>query len=406
MSILIYKQRHEHPNKKKSAKNNYAYVRYIATRPRVLKNEGMSHGLFGKLEVGEMKEFQDWKEIANLVYAQSKEKKIFYRGIISFLEETANELGLVDGESWKRYMEKHIGTIAEKNKIKRENFAYVCSVHEEQAHPHIHIVFWDQSDGIRNAFTSPKIPNAIRLELIKHTFQEQILNYAKEKDLAVKSMRSMTNEIVEGFSKELGKMRGKEYKKMRMYYGIAEQELAYDFHFTDQLLNMVADHILRIHKIIPKNGRIAYQFVPEDVKEEVNKFVRILIGKKKEIKELVDTYVETKMKIISLYESKEEVLASKKEKYQKEAEKIIANRVLSMVKHLNRMDYEEKGKEYALAKREYQVTQFLYAVIDLLERNKHRAGLMYEEQFEATKDLSKEARKELYLKYQDKGYEY
>lgn len=52
MSILIYKQRHRHPNYKKTPKGNYAHIGYIATRPGAVKNEGMRHGLFGKLEPG------------------------------------------------------------------------------------------------------------------------------------------------------------------------------------------------------------------------------------------------------------------------------------------------------------------------------------------------------------------
>ena len=52
MSILFYKQRHRNPNFKDTAGANYAHIRYIATRPRVMKNEAGSHGLFGKLDAG------------------------------------------------------------------------------------------------------------------------------------------------------------------------------------------------------------------------------------------------------------------------------------------------------------------------------------------------------------------
>ena len=67
MSILIYKQRHRHPNYKKTPKGNYAHIGYIATRPGAVKNEGMRHGLFGKLEPGAVKEFDTWQEAARLV---------------------------------------------------------------------------------------------------------------------------------------------------------------------------------------------------------------------------------------------------------------------------------------------------------------------------------------------------
>ena len=96
MSILIYKQRHRHPNKKSTPGANYAHIRYIATRPRVLKQEGAKHGLFGKLEPGSVKEFSTWEEIARLAYTNSRKGIIMYRSVVSFAEDTARELLLKD----------------------------------------------------------------------------------------------------------------------------------------------------------------------------------------------------------------------------------------------------------------------------------------------------------------------
>lgn len=39
MSILVYKQRFRHPNKKDTPGSNYAHIRYIAIRPRAVKNK-------------------------------------------------------------------------------------------------------------------------------------------------------------------------------------------------------------------------------------------------------------------------------------------------------------------------------------------------------------------------------
>ena len=101
MSILIYKQCHRHPNQKKTPKCNYAHIGYIATRPGAVKNEGMRHGLFGKLEPGEVREFATWQEAARLVRELSYRRVNMYRGIISFSPETAAELGLTDHKAWE-----------------------------------------------------------------------------------------------------------------------------------------------------------------------------------------------------------------------------------------------------------------------------------------------------------------
>lgn len=185
MSILVYKQRFRHPNKKDTPGANYAHIRYIATRPKVLKNENMSHGLFGKLEPGAVTEFEDWKDVAKLSYANSKKGILMYRSVVSFAEDTAKELLLNDQKSWQGYIENHIMTIAEKNGIKRENLQWAAAVHGERRHPHIHVVFWDKSVRVKNPFTAPQIPNAIRKQMIKDTFAEKILTFAKEKDMVL-----------------------------------------------------------------------------------------------------------------------------------------------------------------------------------------------------------------------------
>ena len=145
MSILVYKQRHRHPNKKDTPGANYAHIRYIATRPRVLKNENADHGLFGKMEPGAVTEFGDWRDVAKAVYANSRKGIVMYRSVVSFAEDTARGLLLKDQKSWQRYIENHIMTIAEKNSIRRENLKWAAAVHGEKKHPHIHVVFWDQS---------------------------------------------------------------------------------------------------------------------------------------------------------------------------------------------------------------------------------------------------------------------
>ena len=60
------------------------------------------------MQPGPIQEFKDWKEIARLVYANSKKNITMYRSVVSFSEETAKELLLYDQKSWQRYIENHI----------------------------------------------------------------------------------------------------------------------------------------------------------------------------------------------------------------------------------------------------------------------------------------------------------
>lgn len=182
MSILMYKQRFRPPNYKKTPKCNYAHIRYIATRPGASKNEGMRHGLFGKLEPGQLIEFESWQEVAKEVKELSYKKVNIFRSIISFAPKTAEELGLKDHNSWEEYIERHIGVLAIKNGISQKNLAWACAHHNEASHPHIHIVFWDKNQKTMKNFVKPQIADSIRIQLIKETFSERIEAFLVKKD--------------------------------------------------------------------------------------------------------------------------------------------------------------------------------------------------------------------------------
>lgn len=406
ISTLVYKQRFQNPNYKSTPSKNYAHVRYIATRPRVAKNEDMNHGLFGKLTPGEITEFEDWKEIARLVYLSSKQRITMYRSVISFDEETAAELMLKGQKDWQRYIENHIMTIAEKNNIKREHLQWACALHKEKNHPHIHVVFWDTSSRVKNPFTHPSAPNAIRKQMIKDTFAEKIRAFGERKNIAAADLRKISHELVDDFEQYMRKLKGTEYQRIRKAYD-EESELDGTFDFSDTAVNAIADRVFKIKSMLPPKGRIAYQLLPPNVKNEVERLVSEIIKTNTAIAKLRDDYVESKMQMARLYGGNDKYLGTQKGKFTAEADKIIANRILGMVKTLNRLDYELKSADYLHSRRAHYTEQMLFEIMDMLNQltndsdqeiadwNKTHSG-----------DLSKEARKELYLKYQDKGYEH
>jgi len=400
----MYKQRFRNPNFKSTTGANYAHVRYIATRPRVMRNDGMDHGLFGKLEPGAVKEFEDWKDVAQLVYGNSRKHITMYRSIISFTAETAEELMLKDQKSWQRYIENHIMTIAEKNNIHREHLQWACAAHNEKGHPHIHVVFWDTSRRVKNPFTPPAIPNAIRRQMIKDTFPEKIREYGRQKDMAASAMRKISDELVEDFVKHMRIMDKSRYKYLRE---ASEEESEMDFDLEDRFLNEIANRVLRIRNATPQKGRIAYQLLPVEVKTAVDSLVQFILKENPAIKSFVDDYVQSKLNLTKLYTSDEDYIKNMEGKFRKEAEKIIANRILGMVKSLNRLDNELKSEEYIQSRREYYAAQMLYEILDMLSSLTYENNNRYNRYASAdTGDLSKEAKKELFLKNQDKGYEH
>ncbi|RFZ78500.1 hypothetical protein DS742_12910 [Lacrimispora amygdalina] len=406
MSLLVYKQRFKNPNYKSTAGKNYAHVRYIATRPRVAKNEGMSHGLFGKLSPGPITEFEDWRDVARLVYANSKKHITMYRSVISFDEETAAELNLTDQKAWQRYIENHIMTIAEKNNIRRGHLQWVCALHKEKRHPHIHVVFWDTSSRVKNPFTPPAVPNAIRKQLIKDTFAERIRAYGEQKNMSTAELRSISNELVDEFEQHLRRLGKDQYKRLRDDYD-EENELSGSFDFDDAVLNETADRVFRLKSALPPTGRIAYQLLAPEIKAEVDKLVAYLLENVPALREQKECYIDSKMKMALLYGGSDEYLGSLRNRFAGEADKIIANRVLGMVKTLNRLDYEIKSEEYKSARRSYFAEQMLMEALDMLSGLTRDNDSRFDDwEKKNGRELSKDAKKELFLKLQDKGYEH
>lgn len=403
MSILVYKQRHRHPNKKDTPGANYAHIRYIATRPRVLKNENADHGLFGKMEPGAVTEFEDWRDVAKSMYANSKRGTVMYRSVVSFAEDTARELLLEDQKSWQRYIENHIMTIAEKNGIKRENLQWAAAVHGEKKHPHIHVVFWDKAVRAKNPYTPPQIPNAIRKQMIKDTFAERILAFAQEKDLAVREMRRISDALVDQFEEEI---RCKNPGRFRASAKLLEEELEQGFSFDGEVLSGLSERLFELWASLPEHGRIAYQFLPQDAKEKTDETVRFLLDRVPEIRQCSGRYVDAKCHMAGLYSSDDGWLLEQKGKFEKEAERILANRVLSGVKAICRLEKERRGEAYLKSRREYLASRIIMDALDMLAQMAWKQEEDFPDGWVQPGELSKEAKKELFQKNQDKGYEH
>lgn len=406
ISILVYKQRFQNPNRNTTASKNYAHVRYIATRPRVDKNEGMNHGLFGKLVPDSvLTEFEDWQDIARLVYQNSKAHITMYRSVLSFDESVAHELLLSDKKAWERYIENHIRTIAELNGIRREHFQWAAALHKERGHPHIHVVFWDTSCRVKNPFTPPAVPNAIRKQIIKDTFAEKIRRFAEKKNLATTDLRQISNDLVEEFERHMRILGRYRYENLRHDYD-ENMEISAGFDFKDQTLNQIADKVFKIKSSLPKNGRISYQLLQIDIKQKVDQLVYFILLNTPALQKQKEEYVQSKMAMVSLYGGSDHYINEQELRFEAECDKIIANRILGMVKTLNRLDKEIGKMDDYQSHKSYQAEQLLFEALEMLKSLTTAENNQYKEKCRINGDLSKEERKEILLRYQDKGYEH
>ena len=183
--------------------------------------------------------------------------------------------------------------------------------------------------------------NAIRKQMIKDTFSEKILAFAKQKDEAIKNMRQITNELVAEFENDL---RCRNPGRYKMAGKVLEDELEMGISFDTKVLEQLADKLFALRDLIPEQGRIAYQLLPQDCKEMTDQLVEFLLSEVPEIRKCFDCYVDAKYKLSELYATDNKWLKSQKEKYEKEAKKILANRILSGVKTICRLEKEGEGR--------------------------------------------------------------
>ena len=118
MSILIYKQSHLNRYTSRQKMNVpkiiYGYVDYIATRPGCVPNEGMTHGLFGKLSPGEVEYFKDPDRVKRDIYGDSMKGRTHFKAVISLEDDMAREAGISreNRAGWEKYIQAHISQIA------------------------------------------------------------------------------------------------------------------------------------------------------------------------------------------------------------------------------------------------------------------------------------------------------
>lgn len=105
-------------------------------------------GLIGKVGTSEILHFKDSKDIAKIVLENTKKGIAVYDGMIAIKKEETSKLGLEDLNAWENYIRKHINTIREENNINRENFEFICAVHEKDINYHTHILFLDKSQKV------------------------------------------------------------------------------------------------------------------------------------------------------------------------------------------------------------------------------------------------------------------
>ncbi|WP_278245913.1 MobP3 family relaxase [Ruminiclostridium cellobioparum] len=398
----MYKQRFKPVNLKSTPNKNAGHIRYIGTRPGVMKNEGERHGLFGNIyDKNSLEINHKIKDVIELVRQKSNEKKNIFRSVISFLPDNAAiKLGdPITKEAWQELVKQNIEIIAKDNNISLSNMRWVAAAHDTPNHPHVHIAFWDESQEIQKNFVHPKIPAGIRTKLIKNIFEDELREYYENKKQAEIRMKDVTSEMTNEFEAYLSGLTSDEYSKLiKEGYEINENP---DEHMCEYL----AEKLFEIRKEIPK-GSLKFEYLRPDIKEKLIHLVRELVDMNDGLQEVIQELVQSRIDIAKMYNSDEIHLDSLYDQYEKEAEKTIANKLLQLVKKFNEKDWEIKSEEFNRQIRMQQTERLITDIFASLARLTKQSRKDYISRKKVIGgELSKQARKEKAKELESTGWD-
>ena len=107
-----------------------------------------------------------------------------------------------------------------------------------------------------------------------------------------------------------------------------------------------------------------------------------------------------------LYDTDPTHIKEQQEKAVAEADKLIANKILDVIRTMLCKDREVQSFEYTEARKAYFTEQMICEILMALEQTAMSFDMEYDDRQKAmSTDLSKAARKEWYLRHKDKGLE-
>ncbi|SHE95497.1 hypothetical protein SAMN02745195_01544 [Thermoanaerobacter uzonensis DSM 18761] len=280
------------------------HVKYMDERPG-------SHGLFSSDENVSLKETM--KEL-------SKHSGVVWRFILSLKEEDAVKLGYTTRESWEKALRATISDAAAKMGISESNLRWVAAFHQAKGHPHVHVVMWEKTPQRRLGRLSKG-----EVKDIKKIFLDEI--YAKER-LALTAEKSALRDLIRDTAKRDISEVLKEVKKARIEIRALNGEKpglppTLDQTTREELLEKLKE----LSTIMPSHGRIAFAYMPSEVKEKAKEIADWLL-KQPGFSQSVERYKDLAKELASHYTSNPEVLEKAADKAYEDIQKRTAQIVL------------------------------------------------------------------------------
>ncbi len=167
------------------------FINYLGTRPNVVKQG--THGLFSDTDEPIILD-KAAKEVA-------QHNGTVWTHIVSLRRDDAERMGYNTLDMWRDLVRRHIGDIAEAQKISAQNLRWYAAFHNKESNPHVHIVMYsiDPKEGYLTNAGIEKIRSAFANDIYRNELQ----NLYQQQTEVRNNIRSDTEQLMNSLVKDL-----------------------------------------------------------------------------------------------------------------------------------------------------------------------------------------------------------
>lgn len=288
------------------------HVKYAHERPR-------SHGLFSSDEVNNVKEIQ--QEL-------NSHKGIVWRGILSLKETDAIRLGYDDREAWEDMLRSTVPLMANEMGIPESNLRWVAAFHQEQGHPHVHLVLWEKDPKRQRGLLTHPETKEIKKMFVSEIYGEERLRLSQEKTVERDLIRHIAKEDLVKTVELMREVRAEQKQvELEMKAAGAVRSVGIPPKLYKETNVELAGKLSDLSAIMPQRGRLSYKFMPDDVKTKVDE-ISDWILKQPAQREPLDKYLNAVEMMTRQYTFKPEQIGEAKNKAYADIQKRVSQIVL------------------------------------------------------------------------------
>lgn len=397
MSRIFFELETFSPNLRSTYFKHKTFARYIATSQYALPNPNTRHGLFGRIDgIENIDENPSILEVERHIKKLAENKRIIHRGLISMREWDAQRLGYLEQDKWKDIFIKKINDFSKMLNIPVDRIQYVASVHIEKGHPHCQFMMWDSKEEVRKPEIDVKLKNNMRKKLISYVFREDLLPYYQTKDLIKKDIKQskIIQDLIDlsydqNFIKAVKELEDNFYNNKILNRKI-----------KDEKIKEIVEELLKLKQRLNKNGRLAYQYLAPEEKEQVDKITNLILNSSVECKQKVKLYIDATKEIkryqVTSIEKMDRLLKIAEKEAEYEIMKILGNRILEFEKNLLKANNIEQIR---LENKTKNVIDNIFVILSQLSSSQYANYY----KIKNVGELSKQAKKEKMLEEKAKS---